>query len=263
MMSRSTRKPSFPPSRATRGSQCTSGMSAGKSPVGMYGGFATTRSADPAGTWPSTACHRSPRRNVIRLPTPCCSALARATRRARDETSVARIRAVGSSLAKTTATAPEPVQSSTIVGPASWLWISRPQGRRTRLAFLLLLPGRKGGLDERLRLRPRHQDIWRDREGEGPELARSEDVGQRLTPLAALEQTQDLAELFYGKASRGLEYQLPTGTGEDRGQQALRVEPRRLDSGLLQQQAAARHARLHVWAAPRGEGQRGLARKLG
>ena len=97
----------------------TSGISVASSGDRMYGGFATTRSTDPAGACPLTARHRSPRRNAIRSATPCRSALARATRSARQETSVASRRAVGSSFARAMATAPDPVHNSTMVGPAS------------------------------------------------------------------------------------------------------------------------------------------------
>ena len=93
-------------------------MSVATSRVGTYGGFATTRSTEPAGAWPFTACHRFPRRNAIRPATAWARALARATLRALHETSVARMRAVGISVARAIATAPEPVQSSTIVGPS-------------------------------------------------------------------------------------------------------------------------------------------------
>ena len=237
-----TRRPSAPPSRASRGSHCTSGMSVTSSLVGMYGGFATTRSADPSGTCPSTARQRSPRRKVIRSATPCRSALARATRSARHETSVARMRAVGSSVARATATAPEPVHSSTIVGPASGprrlalgAWRLALGGVHSALALgTHLAPGGQRGLDQSLGLGTRHQDPGRDGEGQRPELPRSEDVSQWLALLAALEQPEGLTEFLHGKTPVRLQPELPAGAAEDGGQQALRVQPRRFDSGLFQ-----------------------------
>ena len=103
-------------------------------------------------------------RSVMRSATPCRAALRRATSSAgsRDVGGDDRARA-GRSCASATATQPLPVQTSAIASGA------RPIGKQLQHR-----------LDDQLGLRARNQDVRRHFERQPPELARADDVGERL-----------------------------------------------------------------------------------
>ena len=174
----------------------------------MYGGLEAIRSKRS----PVTGANRSPTRTSMRSANPLRSTLRRAIAAASGERSVAMRRAAGSSFARASAIAPEPVHRSRTVHVAA----------RSGRSFAR-------DLDHRLGVGARHEHAGIDVQRQPPELVIAEQIGDRLAREAPLDQRAIAGELGLGERLIEAGIELHPRALQDVREQQLGLETRGAD----------------------------------